>query len=181
MFRSLIASAFLVVSALAAALPAPELDARALPSGTVTCGSHKYSVSQVSAAVSQGYKYHQNGQTVGSNSYPHQYYDYEDEHITLYCSGSTWYEVSDILLYLLVFCSGTTDTRDQPQFPILSGGSLYTGGSPGADRIIFNTSGAYCAYVQLPCPSWFALTSPLRTVTHTGAASTNGFVECAGA
>lgn len=31
------------------------------------------------------------------------------------------------------------------QFPIMSNGAIYSGGSPGADRVIFNTSGTYCA------------------------------------
>ncbi|KAJ7495428.1 hypothetical protein FB451DRAFT_1387458 [Mycena latifolia] len=41
--------------------------------------------------------------------------------------------------------------------------ALPSGGSPGADRVIFNTAGTYCA-----------------VVTHTGASETNGFVSCEG-
>jgi hypothetical protein len=36
-------------------------------------------------------------------------------------------------------------TRCTTQYPILSGGKTYTGGSPGADRVVFNTAGTYCA------------------------------------
>jgi hypothetical protein len=151
-------SALFVLAATAGAFAIPagnDLDARALPSGTVTCGSHKFSVSQVSAAVAQGYKYYKAGSTVGkyypyssirycpdvepgSDQYPHTYRD--DEKLSMYCSGSSWYEVRNFLL-------PCTDSIINPwsQFPILSGGSLYTGGSPGADRVIFNPSGTYCA------------------------------------
>ena len=45
-------------------------------------------------------------------SYPHQYHDYEG--FTFVCGGSTYYE-----------------------FPILAGGGLYSGGSPGPDRVVF--------------------------------------------
>ncbi|KAJ6537733.1 guanyl-specific ribonuclease C2 [Mycena capillaripes] len=127
--RSLIIA---VLATLALASPT----GRALPSGNVECGSSTYTVSQVSAAVSAGFS-HRNS-PLGSDSYPHQFFD--DEGLELFCSGSSWLE-----------------------YPILSGGRTYTGGSPGADRVIFNTAGTYCA-----------------VVTHTGASSTNGFVSCRG-
>lgn len=112
MFKSVLTASLLVVSALAAAVP------RALPSGTVTCGSNKYTVAQVSAAVAQGYKYESAGTTVGSSacprlpftfygpdahgfmrfvcsdSYPHAYNNYEG--LSLYCSGSSWFEVRSV-------------------------------------------------------------------------------------
>ncbi|KAJ3735273.1 Ribonuclease/ribotoxin [Lentinula guzmanii] len=53
--------------------------------------------------------------------------------------GSTWYE-----------------------YPILKGGTAYSGGDPGADRIVFNPSGTYCA-----------------VITHTGA-SDDDFLACKG-
>jgi hypothetical protein len=65
---AMFAKSALVLAAVAAgahALATP----RSLPTGTVTCGSDKYSVSAISAAISQGYKYYQSGQTVGT-SYP---------------------------------------------------------------------------------------------------------------
>nr|AAB32829.1 RNase Po1=guanine nucleotide-specific RNase [Pleurotus ostreatus, fruit bodies, caps, Peptide, 101 aa] [Pleurotus ostreatus] len=46
------------------------------------------------------------------------------------------------------------------EFPVFRG-SVYSGGSPGADRVIYDQSGRFCA-----------------CLTHTGAPSTNGFVEC---
>ena len=41
-----------------------------------------------------------------------------------------------------MWCSGESDYNE---FPILSSGSLYTGGSPGADRVVFSDNGVYCA------------------------------------
>ncbi|ESK93380.1 ribonuclease t1 [Moniliophthora roreri MCA 2997] len=52
-------------------------------------------------------------------------------------------------------CSGTFY-----EFP-LKKGSVYSGGSPGADRVIYNSGGSICA-----------------CLTHNGASSTNGFVKC---
>ncbi|KAJ7733667.1 Ribonuclease/ribotoxin [Mycena metata] len=132
MFTSLIVTT--VLAALAIANPAP----RALPSGDVTCGSNVYTVSEVSAAVSGGVA-HRND-PIGSDSYPHGYFVESSEHITLFCSGSSFLE-----------------------YPILPKGVAYSGGSPGADRVVFTTSGTYCA-----------------VVTHTGAATEDGFTACKG-
>ncbi|TFK77282.1 ribonuclease T1 [Pluteus cervinus] len=71
----------------------------------------------------------------GASDYPHQYHDYEGFPFPT-CSG-TFYE-----------------------FPI-ERGSVYDGGSPGADRVIYDSRGNFCA-----------------CLTHTGASSNNGFVEC---
>jgi len=46
------------------------------------------------------------------------------------------------------------------EFP-LKEGSAYNGGNPGADRVIYDQAGDVCA-----------------CLTHTGAQSTNGFLEC---
>jgi hypothetical protein len=46
------------------------------------------------------------------------------------------------------------------EFPIMSSRKVYTGGSPGADRVIFDDEGNFA-----------------RALTHTGA-SGNAFVEC---
>ncbi|KAJ7305452.1 guanyl-specific ribonuclease C2 [Mycena albidolilacea] len=123
-----------VIAALAIASPAP----RALPSGDVTCGRNVYTVSQVSAAVGGGFA-HRND-PIGSGNYPHEYFVESSEHIELFCSGSSFLE-----------------------YPILPGGVAYSGGSPGADRVVFTTSGTYCA-----------------VVTHTGAATEDGFTSCEG-
>ncbi|THH30552.1 hypothetical protein EUX98_g3637 [Antrodiella citrinella] len=115
-----------------------------LPSGTVTCGSNKYSVSSITAAINAGVKDMNSGNL--PDDYPHQYYDESSEDIDLYCSGNgPWYE-----------------------FPIMPNGEIYTSTSsdyqsPGTDRVIFTSSGTYCA-----------------VVTHTGAASYDGFVACKG-
>ncbi|KAI0796452.1 Ribonuclease/ribotoxin [Irpex lacteus] len=139
MFKQ-IAVALLAVSAATAA----SIAGRALPSGTVTCGSNKYSVSELTAAINAGVKDLNSGNL--PDNYPHQYYDEASENIKLYCSGSgPWYE-----------------------FPLLPSGAIYTSSesnyqSPGTDRVIFTKSGTYCA-----------------VVTHTGAASYDGFVACKG-
>ncbi|KZV93953.1 Ribonuclease/ribotoxin [Exidia glandulosa HHB12029] len=117
-----------VVAALSAALVSTAAVPRALPSGTVTCGRNKYAVSAITAAINAGVKDMNAGNF--PDDYPHQYYDYPDEHITLWCSGSgPWYE-----------------------FPIMPNGTIYTSTpshyvSPGTDRVVFTGSGAYCAVV----------------------------------
>lgn len=52
------------------------------------------------------------------------------------------------------------------KFPLVPGGAIYVSlsndyHSPGTDRVVFGASGDYCG-----------------TVTHTGAASYDGFVAC---
>ncbi|CCC10145.1 hypothetical protein SMACR_02723 [Sordaria macrospora] len=99
-----------------------------------TCGTVCYTSSAVTAALNKGYGYYKAGTTVGSNSYPHQYNNYEG---FSFPTAKPWYE-----------------------FPILSSGSVYTGGSPGADRVIFDSKGNLD-----------------MLITHTGA-SGNNFVAC---
>ncbi|EKM84190.1 hypothetical protein AGABI1DRAFT_110753 [Agaricus bisporus var. burnettii JB137-S8] len=53
-------------------------------------------------------------------------------------------------------CSGSTYF----EYPILTSGT-YNGGSPGADRVVYDNLDNFCS-----------------CLTHTGAPSTNGFVEC---
>lgn len=101
-----------------------------------TCGSVCYYQSDVDEAVAQGYGYYEDGQQVGSNDYPHTETNYEN--IDFYVSGP------------------------YQEFPILSTYKVYTGGSPGADRVVFNTNGQLAG-----------------VVTHTGA-SGNDFVPCSG-
>ncbi|CAI7569329.1 unnamed protein product [Penicillium pancosmium] len=97
-----------------------------------TCGSNCYTSSAVSTAKSAGYKLYSAGST--ANSYPHVYHNYEGFDFSV---SGTYYE-----------------------FPILSSGSAYSGGSPGADRVIFNTGNQLAG-----------------VITHTGA-SGNNFVAC---
>ncbi|CAG7995322.1 unnamed protein product [Penicillium salamii] len=97
-----------------------------------TCGTVCYTSSAVSAAKAAGYKLYSAGST--ASSYPHVYHDYEG---FVFPVSGTYYE-----------------------FPILKSGSVYSGGSPGADRVIFNTNNQLAG-----------------VITHTGA-SGNNFVEC---
>ncbi|KAK3403445.1 Ribonuclease/ribotoxin [Sordaria brevicollis] len=99
-----------------------------------TCGTVCYTSSAVTAALNKGYNYYKAGTQVGSNKYPHQYNNYEGFNFP---TAKPWYE-----------------------FPILSSGAVYTGGSPGADRVIFDSKGNLDALI-----------------THTGA-SGNNFVAC---
>ncbi|KAI6008349.1 ribonuclease T1 [Pisolithus orientalis] len=71
----------------------------------------------------------------GGGDYPHQYEDYEG----------------------FSFPSCTGEFFEYP----LEQGYVYTGGSPGADRVIYDSSGDFCA-----CH------------THTGTSTYDGFVEC---
>ncbi|KAJ5773683.1 Guanine-specific ribonuclease N1/T1 [Penicillium paradoxum] len=97
-----------------------------------TCGTVCYTSSAVSAAKSAGYKLYAADDDV--NNYPHVYHNYEGFDFDV---AGTYYE-----------------------FPILSSGSIYSGGSPGADRVIFNGNNGLAG-----------------VITHTGA-SGNNFVAC---
>ncbi|KAI0720022.1 ribonuclease T1 [Cerioporus squamosus] len=70
----------------------------------------------------------------GASNYPHQYHDYEGFDFPS-CSGEFF------------------------EYP-LEHNRVYTGGSPGADRVIYDSNGDFCA-----------------CLTHTGA-SGNDFLEC---
>ncbi|KAF2011201.1 ribonuclease-domain-containing protein [Aaosphaeria arxii CBS 175.79] len=101
-----------------------------------TCGSVCYSSSTLSAARSAAANYVKNGGHAGSSTYPHVYNNYEDFNFAI---AGPYYE-----------------------FPILSSGKTYTGGSPGPDRVVINKNGARAG-----------------EITHTGA-SGNNFVGCSG-
>lgn len=100
-----------------------------------TCGSNQYSSSQLSAALNKGYSLYEDGETLGEDEYPHAFQNY----------------------------SGFTFSVDGPyqEFPVQESG-VYTGGSPGADRVIFNDDGEYAG-----------------AITHTGAPG-DDFVGCSG-
>jgi ribonuclease T1 len=97
-----------------------------------TCGTVRYTSSAVAAAQAAGYKLQYEGQT--DDSYPHVYHNYEGFDFPV---SGTYYE-----------------------FPILSNGDIYDGGSPGADRVIFNSEDELAG-----------------VITHTGA-SGDDFVSC---
>ncbi|KAI1454370.1 Ribonuclease/ribotoxin [Annulohypoxylon moriforme] len=98
-----------------------------------TCGSTYYTATQVNQAAQKACSYYSSGDAPGG--YPHTYNNYEG--FSFAVSGP----------YL--------------EFPMLSSG-VYTGGSPGADRVVINTS---CKLAG--------------EITHTGA-SGNNFVGCSG-
>ncbi|KAI1734669.1 Ribonuclease/ribotoxin [Xylaria scruposa] len=98
-----------------------------------TCGSTYYTADQVNQAAQKSCSYYQSGSAPGG--YPHTYNNYE---------GFTFKVAGPYL-----------------EFPMLTSG-VYTGGSPGADRVIINTS---CKLAG--------------EITHTGA-SGNNFVGCSG-
>ncbi|KAI3140488.1 uncharacterized protein N7518_004352 [Penicillium psychrosexuale] len=97
-----------------------------------TCGTVCYTSSAISAAQAAGYKLYSANDAV--SSYPHEYHNYEGFSFPI---SGTYYE-----------------------FPILSSGKVYTGSSPGADRVIFNSADKLAG-----------------VITHTGA-SGNNFVAC---
>ena len=66
----------------------------------------------------------------------------------------------------------------------MPGGKIYTSPSndyqsPGTDRVVFTGSGTYCAYV-ISDKVYDRADMCCSTVTHTGAASYDGFVACKG-
>ncbi|CAK4030265.1 guanyl-specific ribonuclease F1 [Lecanosticta acicola] len=130
---SLLSSAVLFAAS-AIALPTASSDLETRQSST-TCGNNYYSSDQVNDALNQGYNYYASGEQVGSDDYPHTYNNYEGFDFPV--SGP------------------------YQEFPIEESG-VYTGGSPGADRVVFNSDGEYAG-----------------AITHTGA-SGNDFVGCSG-
>jgi len=97
-----------------------------------TCGNVCYAQSTIEQAVSAGYKLYKEGKDEGD--YPHTYNNYEGFDFPV--SGP------------------------YQEYPVLSDTQAYDGGSPGADRVIFNTKGVFAG-----------------TITHTGA-SGDDFVGC---
>ncbi|KAI6782749.1 uncharacterized protein J7T54_000892 [Emericellopsis cladophorae] len=100
-----------------------------------TCGSQYYSAAQVNAASVAACNHFRRGSMAGSSSYPHRYNNYEG------------------------FNFQGLDGPYQ-EFPILPSG-IYTGGSPGPDRVVITEASCRQA----------------GTITHTGA-SGNNFVAC---
>ncbi|KAI0473565.1 Ribonuclease/ribotoxin [Xylariaceae sp. FL0804] len=98
------------------------------------CGDVCYWQSDIDDALDKGYSLYEAGKTEGDDEYPHQYNDYEGFDMEV---DGPWYE-----------------------FPILSDYDVYTGGSPGADRVTFNGDGDLAILI-----------------THTGA-SDDDFLEC---
>ncbi|CAI4220077.1 unnamed protein product [Parascedosporium putredinis] len=92
---------------------------------------------ELAASPRKGCSLNAAGQTLGSNAYPHTFNNREG--LTFATAGP------------------------YQEFPILTSG-VYSGGSPGADRIVFRPNyNGQCVYVG--------------SITHTGA-SGNNFVSC---
>ncbi|KAK3291986.1 Ribonuclease/ribotoxin [Chaetomium fimeti] len=138
--RNLISTLALALYASAAAADAT-LDRRQGTSAlaNVTCGRNTYSRSQIEDAVFEGCSLHAAGEQLGNSRYPHRFNNREG--LTFATAGP------------------------YQEFPILSSGAVYSGRSPGADRVVFNPDyEGSCVYVG--------------AMTHTGAPTRNGFVEC---
>ncbi|KAF7562164.1 hypothetical protein G7046_g1977 [Stylonectria norvegica] len=124
--------ALLSLITLVSALPA-SLDRRA----AATCGSTSYTAAAVNAASVAACNYVKADDTAGTSTYPHVYNNLEG--FAFGGLSGPYYE-----------------------FPILSSGSIYAGGSPGPDRVVIT-----------------AACKQAGTITHTGA-SGNDFVACKG-
>jgi hypothetical protein len=134
-----VAPAFLLalVSAVSITVSARAIDLEKKATCVYHCGSVCYWQSDIDAALAKGYSLYKSGSTLGSRyifaghlphgivygisdallvattgsgDYPHQYNDYEG---FSFPTAKPWYE-----------------------FPILSSYAVYSGGSPGADRVI---------------------------------------------
>ncbi|EPE33955.1 Microbial ribonuclease [Glarea lozoyensis ATCC 20868] len=104
------------------------------PRAATTCGSTSYTAAQVNSAAQKACTYYKAG--TSTNSYPHTYNNLEGFSFTV--------------------------AGPYQEFPMLASHAVYTGGSPGPDRVIINTA---CKLAG--------------AITHTGA-SGNNFVGCAG-
>ncbi|KAK4138439.1 ribonuclease-domain-containing protein, partial [Trichocladium antarcticum] len=136
----LIPALFTLLSAAAvSAAPATSADKTSQPDAPAaaaacvyTCGSVCYQDAHIQAALNKGYSLH----TAGNNikNYPHRYNNYEGFDFP---TAGPWYE-----------------------FPIMASHVVFAGGSPGADRVVFDGRGALDLLI-----------------THTGATG-NNFVAC---
>ena len=131
-----------------------------------TCGTVCYYQTTIDNAVSEGYELYQNGQTEASGKYPHTYVNLKlvvvvlrkamrpltrplCSSLPLVCSPRPSYHtlssVADVTLTLSSY--NNYEGFDFPvsgpyqEFPILCDFQTYDGGSPGADRVVFNSEG----------------------------------------
>ncbi|EKG17984.1 Guanine-specific ribonuclease N1/T1 [Macrophomina phaseolina MS6] len=134
-FKSLVPLASLLSLAIASPIERSEGKPLEVRQSATTCGSTSYTAAQVRAAANAACSYYNQGGTAGGSTYPHTYNNYEGFDFPV--------------------------NGPYQEFPLQKGGA-YDGGSPGADRVIINTS---CQYAG--------------AITHTGA-SGNNFVGCSG-
>lgn len=85
-------SIFILLSATAAMAAVASL-----PSGTVTCGSDRYSVSAITAAINAGVKDMQSGNLPGMYSFFMTRYERGDQHVFLDDYPHQYYEYASIL------------------------------------------------------------------------------------
>jgi len=119
-----------------------------------TCGSVVYTAAQVNAASTKAYSLYKAGTTLGSNSYPHTFNN--NEGFSFAVAGP--YQEFPILPSG-VYTGGTSSTSNF-LLAWVREVLLDNIGSPGADRVVINTSGKQAG-----------------GITHTGA-SGNNFVKC---
>lgn len=88
----------------------------------VNCGGQYYSATQVNRGINNA----KSGQ-YSSSGYPHTYNDYEGFDFSDYCDGP------------------------YKEYPLKTSSSGYTGGSPGADRVVYDSNdGTFCGAVSVP-------------------------------
>ncbi|EEY14391.1 guanyl-specific ribonuclease F1 [Verticillium alfalfae VaMs.102] len=110
------------------------LSARVIAQSAVSCGSNVYTDEQIQEAADEACRLFESGRQLGRNNYPHRYNNFE---------GFTFDNIRGPF----------------QEFPLLRRG-VYTGNSPGPDRVIITEN---CELAG--------------QITHTGA-SRNGFVDC---
>ncbi|CRK26495.1 hypothetical protein BN1708_004223 [Verticillium longisporum] len=110
------------------------LSARVIAESAVSCGSNVYTDEQIQEAADEACRLFESGRQLGRNNYPHRYNNFE---------GFTFDNIRGPF----------------QEFPLLRRG-VYTGNSPGPDRVIITEN---CELAG--------------QITHTGA-SRNGFIDC---
>lgn len=87
----------------------------------VNCGGKSYSASQVNRAINNA----ESG-NYDSSGYPHTYNNYEGFDFSSFCDGP------------------------YKEYPLKATSSGYTGGSPGADRVVYDSDdGTFCGAVSI--------------------------------
>jgi hypothetical protein len=130
MYIPTLLSTLLLLTTTALGNPVPSEDSTLQARGSYTCGSQRYTTSDVQNAMGDGIRHRQNNQLV-AKSYPKEFRNGQKK-----------------------FGQGPTELDPSPcakmqlyEFPILPGGREYTGGAPGPDRVVFADSekrpGAY--------------------------------------
>lgn len=107
-----------------------------------------------------------------SSDYPHEYHNFEVS-LKLNWKDVIGSDLDNVLQGFNFGCSGSTYF----EYPILTSGT-YNGGSPGADRVVYDNLDNFCCTSKIFDFAHSILVLCLACLTHTGAPSTNGFVEC---